>query len=237
MRAVARRIAEVRRLAGITQEALAEQLGIALKNVQRIESGRQNLTLQTLARVATALGVAPPSLIADVSAKAPQLGPRAARAPRAPFTRVADGARSGAMPLMTLRAACGAFGDGDEVEVAEWVVPNTRRRIGQATGFVAQVTGTSMEPLIPDGAFVLFRAPVRGPLVGRVLLVQMRDASDPETGGAYIVKRIADIRRTRGGASRVRLVSENPEHKPLTLTLDDSADVRFVAEVVDVLST
>ncbi|WP_411280351.1 helix-turn-helix domain-containing protein, partial [Gemmatimonas sp.] len=53
MRAVARRIAEVRRLAGITQEALAEQLGIALKNVQRIESGRQNLTLQTLARVAT----------------------------------------------------------------------------------------------------------------------------------------------------------------------------------------
>lgn len=94
-----------------------------------------------------------------------------------------------------------------------------------------------MEPLIPDGAFVLFRAPVRGPLMGRVLLVQLRHASNLETGRAYIVKRIAEIRRTRGGASRVRLASENPEHKPLTLTLDDSTDVRFVAEVVDVLGS
>ncbi len=49
---VARRISEVRNELGITQEALAAQLDIATKNVQRIESGRQNLTLTSIEKVA-----------------------------------------------------------------------------------------------------------------------------------------------------------------------------------------
>lgn len=60
---VARRIGEVRRAKGLTQEELAVALGIAVRNVQRIESGK-NLTLHTLARVAYALGVEPWDLVA-----------------------------------------------------------------------------------------------------------------------------------------------------------------------------
>jgi hypothetical protein len=40
----------VRRAKGITQDAPAETMGTATKNIQRIEAG-QNLTLRTLARV------------------------------------------------------------------------------------------------------------------------------------------------------------------------------------------
>jgi HTH-type transcriptional regulator/antitoxin HipB len=54
---VARKIAEVRAASGMTQEALAARLDIATKNVQRLESGRQNLTLKTIERVADALRV------------------------------------------------------------------------------------------------------------------------------------------------------------------------------------
>ncbi|MBK7402869.1 MAG: helix-turn-helix transcriptional regulator [Myxococcales bacterium] len=56
---MARRIAALRQELGLTQEELASKLGIAHKNVQRLESGRQNLTLQTLARVAKVLEVTP----------------------------------------------------------------------------------------------------------------------------------------------------------------------------------
>jgi hypothetical protein len=55
--------------------------------------------------------------------------------------------------------------------------------------FVAQVVGKSMEPAIPDGAYCLFAAPVTGTRQGKTVLVQLRDATDPETGERYTVKR------------------------------------------------
>jgi len=59
---VTRKIAEIRRAKGLTQEDLAGVLRTAVRNVQRIESG-QNLTLFTLAKIAHALGVPPEELM------------------------------------------------------------------------------------------------------------------------------------------------------------------------------
>jgi transcriptional regulator with XRE-family HTH domain len=67
VRHVTRRVRDIRRAKGITQDGLAESLGTATKNIQRIEAG-QNLTLRTLARLARALGVAPAELLADDTA-------------------------------------------------------------------------------------------------------------------------------------------------------------------------
>ncbi|MBK6533451.1 MAG: helix-turn-helix domain-containing protein, partial [Deltaproteobacteria bacterium] len=39
---VARRIAAARTACGVSQEVLAERLGMATRNLQRIEGGRQN---------------------------------------------------------------------------------------------------------------------------------------------------------------------------------------------------
>jgi len=60
---VTRRIAEVRRERGVTQEELAARLGMAVRGLQRIEAG-QNITLHTLARIASALDVRPDELLA-----------------------------------------------------------------------------------------------------------------------------------------------------------------------------
>lgn len=53
---VGRRIAEVRRELGWTQQEAAEQLKMPLKNLQRIEAG-VNLQIRTLVRIAKGLGV------------------------------------------------------------------------------------------------------------------------------------------------------------------------------------
>ena len=63
VRRVARRIAEVRRQRGLTQEQLAERVGTSVRALQRTEAGAQNLTLRSVARLALALGVKPEELI------------------------------------------------------------------------------------------------------------------------------------------------------------------------------
>lgn len=60
---VARRIASERRAAKMTQEELANRLGIAVRNLQRVEGGHQNLTLLTVAKIASAIGVRPEDLL------------------------------------------------------------------------------------------------------------------------------------------------------------------------------
>ena len=71
---VGRRIAEVRRELGWTQQEAAEQLQMPLKNLQRIEAG-MNLTIRTLVRVACGFGIPTCRLFeAPQSREAPQRG-------------------------------------------------------------------------------------------------------------------------------------------------------------------
>lgn len=56
IRAIGRRIAEVRRERGLTQEAFSEVVGVSEKYVQRVESGA-NLSIRSLVRFANALDV------------------------------------------------------------------------------------------------------------------------------------------------------------------------------------
>jgi transcriptional regulator with XRE-family HTH domain len=73
VRRVGKRIAELRRERGITQDAMAEGLGCAMKNYQRIEYG-QNVTIKTLTRIANLLGVTVTELVP------PPLPPKRGRA-------------------------------------------------------------------------------------------------------------------------------------------------------------
>ncbi len=56
VRDVGRRVAELRCDLGLTQAEFAEALGIATNTLQRIEIGRQNLTIRTLVRLSDQLG-------------------------------------------------------------------------------------------------------------------------------------------------------------------------------------
>ena len=57
IRHVARRMAELREQAGLTQAAVAERTGMTATNYQRIEHGQQNVTVEMMVRIANALGV------------------------------------------------------------------------------------------------------------------------------------------------------------------------------------
>jgi transcriptional regulator with XRE-family HTH domain len=60
---VARRVREIRKSKGITQDQLAELAGLNRAHLYRLENSKQSMTLETLAAIANALDVAPWSLL------------------------------------------------------------------------------------------------------------------------------------------------------------------------------
>ena len=146
------------------------------------------------------------------------------------------------VPLVPLAVAAGAFGEPRSIEAEEdwkWVEVGGGRRLRPGM-FVARVAGRSMEPAIPDGAHGLFRAPVRGTRQGKTVLVQLRDATDPETGARYTVKRYESEKAGDGDSWRhagITLQPNNPEFQPIVLTGADEGEVAVVAELVDLVET
>ena len=143
------------------------------------------------------------------------------------------------VPLIPLRAAAGAFSDPQHIEddEFEWVEVASRRRLRKGM-FVAQVVGKSMEPAIADGAWCLFRAPVEGTRQGRTVLVQLRDATDPESGQRYTVKRYKSEKSTDGDSwhhEKITLDPVNPDFEPIVLTGADDGELQVIAELVEVL--
>lgn len=145
------------------------------------------------------------------------------------------------IPLVPLKAAAGAFSDPQHIadDDFDWVEIESGRRLHPGM-FVAQVLGHSMEPDIEDGAYCLFAAPVTGSRQGRTVLVQLRDATDPETGHRYTVKRYQSEKTADDDSwrhTRIWLKPNNPAFAPIELEADDDGAVQVIAELIEVLGT
>ena len=144
------------------------------------------------------------------------------------------------VPLVPLAVAAGAFGnlqdtaaDGDW----KWVEVDTGHHLRPGM-FVAQIVGRSMEPAIQDGAYGLFRAPVEGTRQGKTVLVQLREATDPETGARYTVKRYESEKVQDDNSwrhAKITLKPNNPEFESIVLSGKDEGAVTVVAELVEVI--
>ncbi len=143
------------------------------------------------------------------------------------------------VPLVPLKAAAGAFSDPQHIEDDgwEWAAVDTKHRLRPGM-FVAQVVGKSMEPAIPDGSYCLFAAPVAGTRQGKTVLVQLRDATDSETGERYTVKRYESEKAKDDDSwlhAKITLRPVNPEFEPIVLTGADEGQLQVVAECLEVL--
>lgn len=90
LRDVGRRIAELRAAQGWTQEQMAEALDVNLPYLQRIEGGRENLTVRSLARLAHVLGVRVGALFEAPTDRTVR-GPGRPRRPRATTVAPTEG--------------------------------------------------------------------------------------------------------------------------------------------------
>ena len=144
------------------------------------------------------------------------------------------------VPFVPLKAAAGAFGepgtllDDDEWD---WLEFETGRSL-QRGMFAVRVEGRSMEPRIPSGSYCLFNGDVAGTRQGKVLLVQLLDQDDPETGYRFTVKRYRSEKTADPGGWRhvkVTLEPENRDFPPIEIATDDEEAVSVVGELLEVL--
>jgi SOS-response transcriptional repressor LexA len=134
------------------------------------------------------------------------------------------------LPLYTLRSAAGKFLENDEVECESWVEAPSNLRLTHEM-FVAEIQGTSMEPLVHDGDLAVFRFIQPGTRVGKRVLVEERGRG----GEAYTLKlytRPKGLLRTDRGA--VTLEPLNPDHEAIPLEPDDER-YRIIAEFVQTI--
>jgi DNA-binding Xre family transcriptional regulator len=163
----------------VTQDLLAERLGIATRNLQRIESGRQNLTLGTIERIAAALGVPPESLLPRIE--------------RRVFANRSNGVPPSIVPVIPLRAAAGFLTDPAAATVEGWCMVE---EVSGAPHFVARMHEPGLAPVIPSGAYALFDARVEETCPRDVLLCRLTDG-----GAAAPSRRPRASRKTRENGS------------------------------------
>ena len=135
------------------------------------------------------------------------------------------------LPRYSLRAAAGKFLDNEEVVEQGWVETPEDMRHLYPDMFIAEITGHSMEPLIPDGSLCIFRANVVGSRTGRLVLAEDRHAN------AYSIKRYRSKPEATEEAWKhewIRLESLNPDSPSWPLEPDEER-VRIIAEFIRVL--
>lgn len=142
------------------------------------------------------------------------------------------------LPVYTLKEAAGYFGNGEAVEPEGWVEADGAGRLDDQM-FVCRAVGRSMEPSIHDGDHLVFRAKPVGTRQGKIVLAQYRGAADPDTGGAFTVKRFSSEKEADGEGgwrhTKLTLSPTNPEYSPIILSKRDAESAQIVAEFVTVL--
>ena len=143
------------------------------------------------------------------------------------------------LPVYSLGVAAGEFLANRPIEEPEaWVEVPASMKLSEKM-FAARIRGQSMEPQIPDGSLAVFRRDVAGAREGRILLVELDGAIDPELGTSYTLKRWhSDKAKTdpeEGGwrHSRIELTPINRDFALIVLVPGSGA--RVIAEYVRTL--
>lgn len=145
------------------------------------------------------------------------------------------------LPVYSLEAACGKFGEGQDIEIRSWCRVDGRKL--DPSMFIARAVGKSMEPRIPDGAYCVFRAKPVGPRNNKILLVQQHQISDHETGGGYTLKKYNSEKEYNPDGTwkhfKITLSPINSAFKPMVFESpneDFESEFMVIAELVYVLN-
>jgi len=143
------------------------------------------------------------------------------------------------LPLYSLKAACGAFGEWQNVNEDGWVKVEGIGRLNKSM-FVVKAIGKSMEPLISDNDLCIFRANVVGSRNNKIVLVQHNNYIDSENQGSYSIKKYTseksfDNKTGEWQHEKIILKPLNNKYKPIIIEENDGFLV--IAEFVSIIKT
>ena len=142
------------------------------------------------------------------------------------------------LPIYSLKAACGYFGDGEQVEESGWMQVEGMGKLNRNM-FVVQASGDSMEPLIHDGDWCVFRANPAGSREGKILLVQNHTDYDPAYGGSYAIKQYSSTKSFNQDGTwqhtHIELRPLNKKYGPILIEESEAGSFRIIGEFIDTI--
>jgi hypothetical protein len=135
-----------------------------------------------------------------------------------------------ALPLVDIQVAAGNFSELQLHSDCDWVEPpfNIAAKPGY---FICKVVGESMNKVIPNGSYCLFREDDGGSRNGKIVLVESTSIRDAEFGSGYTVKLYESTKEItedgwRHASIRLKPQSHLEGYKDIELTEDDMQTLR-----------
>lgn len=142
------------------------------------------------------------------------------------------------LPLYSIKAACGYFGEGEDVSEDGWVRVEGLGRLNRNM-YVVRASGHSMEPRINDGDYCVFKSMVGGSRQGKIVLVQHHNFYDGDYSGSYSIKEYNSTKSFDifGGwqHEEIRLHPLNPDYEDIVITEEDGEEFMVVGEFIGVV--
>lgn len=141
------------------------------------------------------------------------------------------------LPLYSIQAACGYFGEGEMVDENGWMKVEGMGKLNHNM-FIVQAIGHSMEPLIQDGDYCVFRANPAGSRQGKIVLTEHHNYYDPDYTGSYSIK-VYTSKKTFDAEGNwtheeIILKPKNPDYSPIIIKEEDADEFRIVGEFIGV---
>ncbi len=136
------------------------------------------------------------------------------------------------IPLIDIQAAAGNFSDLQSHSELEWIEPPLNIMVKKGL-FVCKVVGESMNKLIPNGSYCLFKKDEGGSRQGSIVLAESTDIQDFEFGSGYTVKEYHSIKESNEDGWRhesiiLKPLSTNDNYKNIELKGDSLISFRIV---------
>lgn len=202
------------RVQDITQEKMAEHLGVSQGGIGHWLNGRREPSLDVLEQMAIRLGYSLPDFISDEST------------PDEAFPRPATGENFAIIPYYDAKASCGNGYFNDHIELKNGLAFSrrwlTKRGLQEENLIIIGASGDSMWPTFSNGATLLVNRAIDKPKSGKVYLIT-------ENGEERVKRLFQEF------TGEWRIASDNPNkaiYPDTAITPQQMQDLKITGQVV-----
>lgn len=145
------------------------------------------------------------------------------------------------IPLVDISGAAGSFSKLQRHSPDELTWVELPFNISAKKGyFVCKVIGESMNKIIPNGSYCLFKQDEGGSRNGKIVLIESTSMTDSEFGSCYTVKEYHSVKKTSDEGLKNDIISLKPlstseKYKEIILKEADFNDYKVIGIFVEVL--
>ncbi len=142
------------------------------------------------------------------------------------------------LPFYDLKIAAGSFSSQQQVENIKYIELDDETIINKDY-FACRVIGESMNRIIPNGSICLFEKYSGGSRNGKIVLVEMTDFTDYDTGSNYTIKEYTSKKTsTEEGWKHEEIVllpKSSEDYSPIILRDEETINLKVVGIFIKVL--